>query len=219
MSGKGKIKRRAGFTLAETLLAVLILLLVSSIVAMGVPVAKQAFEKVTLAGNAELLLSTAVSTLRDELGTAWDVQAVKASDGGGVIYYSADTGNRSRLYIGVSDDKTNATAIRLHEYSKTTKAEALLDIKKNAQKDRELVYQANDGKALQLICESIALDTTDNTVTITGLCVKDHDGNVTLAQWGGTELEITVFSTKTEEPDNSGSGSTGDSGNGLTAEP
>lgn len=209
MRGKGKIKRRAaGFTLAETLLAVLILLLVSSIVAMGIPVAKQAFEKVTLAGNAELLLSTAVSTLRDELGTAWDVQAGEAPDGG-VIYYSADTGNRSRLYIGVSDDKTNATAIRLHEYSKTTKAEALLDIKKNAQKDRELVYQANDGKALQLICESVALDPVKkNTVKITGLCVKDHDGKVTLAQWGGTELEITVFSTKTEEPANSETGLT-----------
>lgn len=210
MRGKGKIKRRAaGFTLAETLLAVLILLLVSSIVAMGVPVAKQAFEKVTLAGNAELLLSTAVSTLRDELGTAWDVQA---ATGGGVIYYSADTGNRSKLYV-------DSGVIRLHEYSETTKAEALLDIKKKVENDRELVYQANDGKALQLICNGIALGTKKDTVTITGLCVKDHDGNVTLAQWGGTELEITVFSTKTEEPVNSGSGSTGDSETGLIIEP
>ena len=37
---KEKLKNRSGFTLAETLLAVLILLLVSVIVANGIPVAR-----------------------------------------------------------------------------------------------------------------------------------------------------------------------------------
>ena len=93
MRAKNRIRNRKGFTLAETLLAVLILLLVSSIVAAGVPAARQAYEKVVLASNAELMLSTAVATLRDELGTAWDVQQVT----GGVTYFSADTTNRSKL--------------------------------------------------------------------------------------------------------------------------
>ena len=40
MKRKSKLKSRSGFTLAETLLAILILLLVSSIVAQGIPVAR-----------------------------------------------------------------------------------------------------------------------------------------------------------------------------------
>ena len=55
-----------GFTLAETLLAVLILLMVSSIVAAGIPSARRAYEKVVLASNAEVLLSTTITTLRHE---------------------------------------------------------------------------------------------------------------------------------------------------------
>ena len=67
-----KIRDAHGFTLAETLLAVLILLMVSGIVAAGIPVAKKAYEKVVLAADAQLLLSTTVAELRDEIGTAWD---------------------------------------------------------------------------------------------------------------------------------------------------
>lgn len=67
---ENRIIGRRGFTLAETLLAVLILLLSSAIVAAGIPAAKSAYEKVVLASNAEVLLSTAMSSLRNELGTA-----------------------------------------------------------------------------------------------------------------------------------------------------
>lgn len=204
MRAKNRIRNRKGFTLAETLLAVLILLLVSSVVAAGMPAVKQAYEKVVLASNAELMLSTAVATLRDELGTAWDVQEVA---GGGVIYYSADTGNRSKLYVD-----TATHTIKLTEYSEKTAAENLLFGSGGSANPsptlapltpRDLVYQADDDKALQLICDSIKLDPVNpNTVKITGLCVKA--GSVTLAQWGGAgesiaSLYITVFSTKTEE--------------------
>lgn len=70
-----KLNTRSGFTLAETLLAILIMLMVSSIVAAGIPVARNAYENVVLASNAEVLLSTTISTLRNELGTAKDVSA------------------------------------------------------------------------------------------------------------------------------------------------
>jgi type II secretory pathway pseudopilin PulG len=65
-----KLKTASGFTLAETLLAVLILLMVSVIVATGIPAAKNAYEKVVLASNADALLSTTISSLRNELGAA-----------------------------------------------------------------------------------------------------------------------------------------------------
>ena len=188
MRAKKRIRSRKGFTLAETLLAVLILLLVSSIVAAGMPAAKQAYEKVVLASNAELMLSTAVATLRDELGTAWDVQPAT----GGVTYFSADTTNRSKLYV-------KNDAIKLMEYSETTDAEQLLGITTKtagAQADgedgHELVFQAQGDNALKVCCGSIVPDSATNAVIITGLCVKNSE-NTTMAEWNGT-LEIPVFS-------------------------
>ncbi len=191
MRAKNRIRNRKGFTLAETLLAVLILLLVSSIVAAGVPAARQAYEKVVLASNAELMLSTAVATLRDELGTAWDVQQVT----GGVTYFSADTTNRSKLYV-------ESGTIKLYEYSETTDAEKLLRITKKAESGRELVYHAKDDTALKLVCDNdgISLDADHGIVKVTGLCVKNGDSVV--AQWGGktaADLVIPVFSTRDED--------------------
>ncbi len=93
MKLKRKCGNRAGFTLAETLLAVLILLLVSVIVATGIPVAKNAYEKVVLGANAQVLLSTTISALRDELGFARNVTA----EGTTVTYYNAETGIKSQI--------------------------------------------------------------------------------------------------------------------------
>ena len=96
MKDREKQRRSAGFSLAETLLAVIILLLVSGIVAAGMPAAKTAYEKVVLASNAEVMLSSAESALREELGTAWGIQLEGERK---VTYYSAVTGTRSSMII------------------------------------------------------------------------------------------------------------------------
>lgn len=68
---RGASKRsRAGFTLTETLAAVAILLLASSIVAAGVPAATQAYVAAVDNSNAQVLLSTTTTRLRDELSVA-----------------------------------------------------------------------------------------------------------------------------------------------------
>lgn len=103
-----KLKNCGGFTLAETLMAVLILLLVSGIVARGIPVVSDVYEKTVLSANAQSLLSTTISALRDELGTAWDVQVDPTKKK--VSYHSADTGNRSELMMDA------AGTIKLTEY-------------------------------------------------------------------------------------------------------
>ncbi len=95
MKLKRKCGNRAGFTLAETLLAVLILLLVSVIVATGIPVAKNAYEKVVLGANAQVLLSTTISALRDELGFARN--PVVEADSVTITYYNAETGIKSQI--------------------------------------------------------------------------------------------------------------------------
>lgn len=104
-----KIRRKLhtgnGFTLAETLLAVLILLMVSAIVAAGIPAARNAYEKVVLASNTEVLLSTTISTLRNELGTAMDVDITdgtvvnKVKSGKEITYYNSARGSSSRIFM------------------------------------------------------------------------------------------------------------------------
>ena len=164
MTGKKKLKSRAGFTLAETLMAVAILLLVSGIVAAGIPAAKNAYEKVILASNAEVLLSTAESSLRDELGTAWKV---KARCGGGVTYFSADTGTRTELYV-------ESGRIKVKEYVAASGTDILFRTgemtNKALETSRELVFTESQNE-LYVTCISIEVNPTSNAVEVTGLGV------------------------------------------------
>ena len=98
-----KLNRESGFTLAETLMAVLILLMVSAVVATGIPAASNAYYKAVDAANAHVLLSTTVTALRDELGMAKEVEV----DGTTVTYYSAD--NRSMSELSLSDTGIDVT--------------------------------------------------------------------------------------------------------------
>ena len=181
-----KLKSRAGFTLAETLLAVMILMLVSSIVVSGMPVAKNAYEKVVLASNAEAFLSTAAQALRDELGTAWNVEYAD----GALTYFSADTGMRCKLYKGADGN------LEIEEYSEDTVADQLLgNLKKEGSKTtRKLVYQDESDKTQFTVTATIGAPTYDAekqeySVTISGLCVNVKNGSSPLAAWKGTDAE------------------------------
>lgn len=92
-----KIRERAAFTLGEALVAVIILLLVTSIVAAGIPSAMRAYDNVVVASNAEVLLSTTMSALRNELSTAKDINVVGDTE---ITYYSQSTDRKSSIYIG-----------------------------------------------------------------------------------------------------------------------
>ncbi len=81
---------KAGFSLAETLIAILILLMVSAIVAGAIPTASNVYAKTVDTANAQLLLSTTLTILRDELSTAADIS--KGDDGKTITYRSADNG-------------------------------------------------------------------------------------------------------------------------------
>ena len=99
-----KLKKSAGFTLAETLITVLILLMVSAVVAGGVPAAANAYRKAVDAANAQVLLSTTVNALRSELSTAWGIS--DDSDGKTLTYYSVRTGAKTKLFNGSGDQST-----------------------------------------------------------------------------------------------------------------
>ena len=95
LKGRHKLNRREGFSLTELLVAVLILGMVSSVVAGGVPVARDAYNKVTVTANAQVLLSNTITALRNELGTSIQVED---TDDNGVTYFNSRTGIRSKLY-------------------------------------------------------------------------------------------------------------------------
>ena len=126
MKAKRKAGSNLGMSLAETLLTVLILLLVSTIVAAGIPVARKAYENVLLASDAEVLLSTAAAALRDELATATKVDF----SGTTVRYYSADI--RSYSEISVDPDKK---MIMVKEYIDAAApiSRTLVPVKKNGE--------------------------------------------------------------------------------------
>lgn len=83
-------RRRRGFTLVETLVALLIFVGLTAVVAAGVPVAFQTYKQVVDGSNAQLALSTTASALRDELGLAVEVSPVGSGDGAVVCYRTSD---------------------------------------------------------------------------------------------------------------------------------
>ena len=105
-------KNCTGFSLGETLVAVAILVIIT---AASLPAAVHVYRNAVDAANAQVLLSTTVNALRDELSTAWDVKE-DPSDPTGIIYKSSDIGGRSKITIG--QDDTSTDTIMLEEYSK-----------------------------------------------------------------------------------------------------
>ncbi|MBQ6493127.1 MAG: type II secretion system protein [Erysipelotrichaceae bacterium] len=86
-------RSKQGFTLAETLLAMLILLMVSGLMASGIPTAINIYHKIVDASNAQALISTTMTELRDKLALAQDFENSSAT----VITYTGDNGRKHEL--------------------------------------------------------------------------------------------------------------------------
>ena len=112
-----KLTGRKGFTLGETMVAILILLLATGVIAGAIPAASRAYIKAVDAANAQVLLSTAVTVLRDELSTASDisvtlpvepaepVEGEAAADPQLIIQYKSNNNGWSRIVCTQSGDK------------------------------------------------------------------------------------------------------------------
>ncbi len=162
-----KIKSRKGFSIGELLVATLILLMVSSVVAGGIPVARDAYTKVTVSANAQVLLSTSITALRNELGTASDVSA---SDNV-VTYTSAKTGGICQMSL----DGTNGIKITDMGFE---------DIGLSSDKTRQLVPVAAGPDDLYITYDSVSADSDTGIVSFTNLTARrksDTTGSVKLA--------------------------------------
>ena len=197
-----KLNSQAAFTLAETLITVLILLMVSAVVAGGVPAAANAYAKAVDAANAHVLLSTTVDALRSELSTAWDVENFKSDETGeqGITYYSSATGSQSKIYISDSDGKimlqeyVDLQAARKEETSSSTGAsDSTVD--NSIVPARPIVSDAMTIKGkLTIGCGDdgyISYNKTTDIVTVAGLQVKK--GDQTIVKMPETGLTIRVI--------------------------
>lgn len=90
-----KKKNSKGFTLSETLVTVLIMVMVFSVVAAGIPVAISVLNKIIDTANAQLLMSTTMIRLRDELGKAENVTI----SGTAISFMSSDGTRRTIDYV------------------------------------------------------------------------------------------------------------------------
>ena len=90
-----KKRAEAGFSMAETLVALIIILLVSSIIAAGMPAAQKAFYNVRESANAQMLLSTTLTELRNELTTASNIQ----NKDGVLTYINPVNGDSSLKFV------------------------------------------------------------------------------------------------------------------------
>ena len=69
-----KLNTTGGFSLVELLLTTVIMLLVASILARGIPAAQRVYRRTVDVANAQVLLSTAVVVLRDDVGFATELK-------------------------------------------------------------------------------------------------------------------------------------------------
>lgn len=190
-----RLKNQSGFTLAETLLAVLILLLVSVIVATGMPAARNAYNKVILGANAQAMLSNAVTSLRDELGTAWKVECKDATT---LEYFDANTGAKARI---CKDGENSPILIKNYI---SLKEDLIHDNAEDKTNERHLVPDSNTG--MYVTFEGFTLDNDNFIVTVNGLKVcKQNSDNTTLLELkddtgASIPLEIRLLSKDVVEP-------------------
>lgn len=182
-----KLNSSSAFSLAETLVAILIMLMVSAIVAGGIPAARNAYEKIMKAADAEVMMSTAISTLRNELGTATKVKAASNS----LIYFSEAVEASSRISKGKYDFTKGKLSGKSEETIKYQKYAKTFEEQETESTPVLLISEEASGGDLYVSYDDV--DYKNGIVTFKNLNVYDEkDDKVT----GRNTLSIRVMSHK-----------------------
>lgn len=179
---KAKLKNKRGFSLAETLLAVLILLLVSVVVATGMPAVTNAYNKVVLGANAKTMLSTAVTALHDEIGTAWQVE--NSTDDKSLSYFNGSTGARSKISSGTK------LPIRIQDYLSLGEEDLIHASDAKVGSEHDLISGASFNPEMYVTFDSISY--AGGIVTITGLKVCKKADDTELAKYSAVDGNFTI---------------------------
>jgi hypothetical protein len=157
--------------------------MVSAVVAGGIPVARDAYEKITVAANAQVMLSTAVTALRNELCTAViDNENEKKSKDGNLYYFSPTIQSNSLISLGQPVGYEHKTFM-VTPYVGSKGAIA-----------RPLVSKAAGNKDL-FVVGTIELGPQKGIVTVKNLQVLDKDDNV-YAELGGSDSNASASEIK-----------------------
>ena len=193
-----KLQSSIGASLAEMLLTILILLLASTVVVAGMPAAVSAYRNAIDAANAQVLLSAAVNALRSELSTARDVKVDE--DGKGVTYIDADTGSKSRIYLGEETgsgedtDEAASTKIMQRKYM----ADEELGFAPEEEPlqspypllDAAMRKTTKDGTPMTALYTKIEASADGQYVTITGLSVQRGEAELAKMPEGGLKIRV-----------------------------
>jgi hypothetical protein len=166
----------------------LILLLVSTIVATGMPAAKNAYEKIIVAANAQVLLSTSATALRDELGTSWDVKIdddTSKTSGTFVTYNSSDSGAKSKIFLNGDENKIYIQEYVKNEYLNVAEGTSIGN-------ERLLVSDKAATDGLAITYSAIEKSNDGSSVIISGLAVNNKEGREMAIL--GSDLTIPVLS-------------------------
>lgn len=165
-----KLKSRKGFSLTEVLVAVLIMAMVTGVVAAGMPAAIDAYHNIVDLANAQLLLTTTTSALRNELDLARDIKI-----NGKTIDFRGTSGTMSRIEF------TDGQSVKLYEYigyaTEVLDAEAASTQVTSEGFSRPLVSEATAPDSLYIQVDSITKD--GNVLSFNNVAV--HKGSNTLA--------------------------------------
>lgn len=187
---------QGGFTLAETLIAILLMSFVGLIVTGGISMGARVYGEITERSNAELLLSTTLMRMRDELDRVEETWTQ-----GNTTYFRTSTSNWRSLVTA----KGNEKGVFIKEYKGYN-----LQIPANPfaadGEIRELVTNAMGGKdGLYATFTNLAYVESDDTDSngyfeVTGLRVeKEKGGNKEVLAWigsGDKKMDAGTYSYK-----------------------
>ncbi|MBR0417535.1 MAG: prepilin-type N-terminal cleavage/methylation domain-containing protein [Erysipelotrichaceae bacterium] len=169
---KNKLNRN-GFSLAELLLAIAIMLLATAIVAAGIPAAANAYRKVVDVANAQLLLTTTATCLRDELDMATDVNIDKSGNTTTIDYYDA---NGWYCVLESTVDGDDAQSISVTKNYGPSESETMLLVSDSAASKKFVVAFSGASK-------------TDDVVTFNNIKVYKKNSSDTTTVIPDVELE------------------------------
>lgn len=197
MKQKNQKRNRGGFTLAETLIAVLILTMVAGIVAGGIPAARDALDKAVDTSHSQLLLSTTMTSLRNELATASSITCASetVNEDGSVAEDPA-----ARKIISYVDSSGAVCTLQSEDDGIYVEKEASPDISSVVYHPgiphRLLVSEQAATKNLYAAFTSASY--SNGIVKIEGLkvCKKQGDSELVLSDLGDVAFEIEVIGRK-----------------------
>lgn len=154
-------RNNGGFTLVEMLVTILILTLTSTLLAMGIPVAADTYQKTVKTANAQVALSTTITVLKSELGMA---QSIENEDATGRVRYRTSEGYMASIGNAHNTDGNHVSNGLDKKYLTETGSEAY---------DYGLISDSAITNDLRVVCDSIAKVDGSDEVIVTNLRVYD----------------------------------------------